>query len=433
MDGPIAQTLGLAADLLAAGDAREAFQTLRPVLSWPGDPVRDEASFRTALAVFARVVAAMAGDEVGAPVSAAAAAPDDTRALYDAAYVLYEQGLQPIAATLLDRANRLAPGELAIVTELCACLEPMLAYGAAARVVDASRLAEQDPFAAYLSGFNWLMTGDVERARLRVRQLAPAVGEPIGTMREALAGMVARADAVVAAGIPLDDRALTAWQAVIDGTVLLHESPHGHDDPMHGRYAYVSDSPGLMREGIERVGRLLGDPRIERVVAAPDRASGIVAAAAARHLGLPWVRWDGEASPVGLVAVWSMDAVDDPVFLQALRTRVPGQVLFVHTSSWVEPFPYAPDVTTHLHQLVTNPYTGGALRVVDGATVAAEPDPRDEEALATEIVGAPITDGSVSTMEQVLAVARAIGGVGRGTGHRLRQRAGSPVTSSRFT
>ena len=196
-----------------------------------------------------------------------------------------------------------------------------------------------------------------------------------------------------------------------------------------------------MRQGIERVGRVLADRALlpARVVAAPDRASRILAGATARVLDLPLVHWAGEETAEGLVTVWSMDAVGDAAFLQALKDHRPGQVLFVHASSWVDPFPYAPDVTTYLHQFVTNPYTGGALRVVEGETVRAEPDPRGDDALADEIAASGDGDGSRSTIEHVLAVARAISGVeevhrgfGRTFGPRLRARAGSPVRSSRF-
>lgn len=55
-----------------------------------------------------------------------------------------------------------------------------------------------------------------------------------------------RAHALAEAGVDIGELALTAWHAILDGTLLLHESPYGHDDPMHGRYAYVSDSAGLV-------------------------------------------------------------------------------------------------------------------------------------------------------------------------------------------
>jgi hypothetical protein len=101
-------------------------------------------------------------------------------------------------------------------------------------------------------------------------------------------------------------------------------------------------------------------------------------------------------------------------------------------------------VTTFLHQEATHPWTGGALKV-DPATRAvtrAEADPTDDGVLARRILDAEIgQDASAGPLDRVVAVARALarpaeeehrGGLHRTRGHRTRQRAGSPVPSSRF-
>lgn len=425
--------LAEATRLLAVGNAQDAYGALRPLLEYPATDLRDPVAFVAAVRVFAKLAQVFAGDELAALLVAVADRPDDPNALYQAAFTLYDHHLPAIAATLLDRANRVLPGQAPIVGELVASLEAMMAYPIAALVAEASGLVPSDPMITYLAGFNGLMAGDLDGARERLAAMPPTSDVNLSAMRDVLAGMVARADALEAAGVELDERALTGWQAVIDGTVLLHESPAGHDEPMRGRYAYVGDSPGLMREGIERLAKVLAANAIDvkRVVAAPDRASTILAAATARVLGVPWAPWAGEAAPAGLVVVWSMETVGDEAFARALHPHAPGQVLFVHASSWVEPFPYAPDVTTFLHQVVTHPYTGGAMRVVDDKATRAEPDERPLEALVDEIVGATLDDGSASSLAQVLAVA-AVAGLGRTSGLRLRQRAGSPVPSNRF-
>jgi hypothetical protein len=425
---------------LASGQTEQAYRTLLPALSWPAPMLSEPAAFREAFTLFAEITRLFAGDELAALVSAVASQPDDVQALYDAGYQLYEQRLWPVAATLFGRANGLLPGQAAIVGELAASLEGMMAYGHAAMALDASGLPEHDAMLAYLSGYNWMMVGDLERPRQRLQQLEGVTQQPIPHVREALAGMLARADVLRGAGIALDDRALTAWQAAISGSLLTHESPYGHDGPMFGRYAYVQDSPGLMREGIERLVRLLelAQRPMSRVVAAPSLESRPLARAVALRMGLPYAEWDGQ--PSGLMVAWSMDGLGDVEFLKAMREHGPDQVLFVHTSSWVEPFPYSPDVTTLLHQHVTHPYTGGALRVVDGQTVQAEPDVRPVEELAQEILSAELGEGSKSSIEHVLAVARAVlslpeprrAGLGRTHGPRHHQRAGSPVPSNRF-
>jgi hypothetical protein len=436
----LAEVTAATATALASGETDQAYRTLLPVLSWPAPQLSEPAAFSEAFVLFAEITRAFAGDELAALVSAVASRPDDVQALYDAGYQLYEQHLWPVAATLFARANALAPGQAPIVGELAASLEGMMAYGPAAMALDASGLPERDPMLAYLSGYNWLMVGDLDLPRRRLAQLEGVTHEPIPHVREVLAGMLARADAVQGAGLALDERALTAWQVVISGSLLTHESPFGHEGPMFGRYAYVADSARLMREGIERLVRLLelAQRPLSRVVVAPSRESRPLAHAVARRTGLPLAEWDGR--PSGLVVAWSMDGLQDATFLQGLREHAPDQVLFVHTSSWVDPFPYSPDVTTLLHQHVTHPWTGGALRVVEGGVEPAEPDPRSDEELAEEILSAELAEGSASSLEHVLAVAAAAlsvpephrAGLGRTHGPRHHQRAGSPVPSNRF-
>jgi hypothetical protein len=263
--------------------------------------------------------------------------------------------------------------------------------------------------------------------------------------REMLRGMLARADAMTAAGISLGENALTAWQAAINGTVLLHESPHGYENPMHGRYAFVSDSAATQREGLERLKAVLAATNAApaRIVSAPGRESQLLGLAASRVLGAPVKRWESGAENGALVVAWTMESVPDDAMLRALSSHAPSTRLFVHASSWVEPFGYAPDVTTLLHQNITHPYTGGALRV-DPTTqkvTPSEPDTRPDEVLVEEIVNAQISDESKTTLEHVLKVTKALGGVAAPhraglfaeAGRRLRQRAGGPVQSNRFS
>ncbi|MEZ4411078.1 MAG: hypothetical protein R3A52_32045 [Polyangiales bacterium] len=426
---------------LAAGDARAAFVALRPALAWNTLP-DDDAAWTARLSLFADIARAIAGDALAARVRASASAPSNPQAHYDLGYALYEQSLYDVAAAVLMRANRLAPGQKPIVTELSACLEGTMQYGVAALTLGASGLHQSDPMCAYLYGFNSLMSGDLDAARAALPRVVGG-DATTSTMRDALAGMLARADAIHAVA-PLGDAELTGWHAAINATVLLHESPHGLDAGMHGRYAYVGDSPGLMREGVERLLTLLHGEGIAvpRVVSAPDRASQILAAALAATARARWSVWSAGDTQPGVVCAWDLDAVGDAGFLQAMRFHAPGQVLFAHVSRWVEPFPYAPDVTTLLAQTATHPYTGGAMRVdpKTHAVAPAEPDTRDTAALAGEVTVAPITDPSARGVDVPQRVARSCRslspdarlGLHRASGHRARQRAGGPVTSNYF-
>ncbi|WAS99385.1 hypothetical protein [Nannocystis punicea] len=430
---------------VAAGDASGAWVALTQVCGYPNGGALGDEGFAEAMALAVVITRELAGPDGVATMAAAAAAPDDPQALYDAGWWLTEERQFAIAASVLERANQVAPGQPGIVGEFANALEHLLYYGPAALVIEASGRADDDPLLAYLSGFYWLMCGDLERPRARLRRLAGVTEANLVFMREALAGMLARADALGAAGVGLGQDALTAWHAVLNGSLLLHESPHGHPEPMHGRYAFLNDSPALQRLGLDRLQRLLAavghEP--ERILAAPDRASRILAHAAAQLFDRPVEPWTDDVGRRGLVVVWSLDAVADPAFLGGMRSHAPGRPLFVHATDWIEPFAYAPDVATLLAQVVRHPFTGGAL-TFDPETQKvgqAEADPRDDAELGGLIAAEPVADDSATPLEQVIAIDRALAGLPapqrpglrREAGSRPIHRAGSPVPSNRFT
>ncbi len=435
---------------LVSGDAQTAFATLRGLLSYPASLLTEPAQkalLQDAVAALADASLPIAGEVFGATIAAAAREIDDPEALYDAAYALYEESQYAVAATLLARANQLRPGSAKIVTELASNLEALMLYRVAAMVIEASGLIGHDGFVSYLAIFYDVMCGNHARARERLPLLDDA-SEQVAQMRERVRAMIERAEALVDAEIALDDRALTAWHAAINGSVLLHESPHGYDDPMHGRYAFVADSPSRMREGLDRLRAVLDAASIRpaRIIAAPDRASRILAMAAAEVFALPLESWDIDTHGLvenALVVVWDMRAVGDEQFLTAMHAHAPGRVLFAHASCWTAPFAYAADVTTLLHQVVTHPYLGGALRPnpETGVVERAAPDTRDDAALVAEIVAAG-DDGfpSHTPLSLPIAVINALSGLSeetrvallRGHGQRLRERSGSPVLSARF-
>jgi hypothetical protein len=437
-------TLAEVRTLLASGNGDDAYRALRSAFAAGPNPLEDTTVARDAIALLAELSRGFGAHELADELTECATHPEDPNLLYGAAYNLYEQGQFAAGGALLYRANALAPGQRAIVSELAGCLEKQLRYGEAALVIEGSGLAESDPLCAYLNGFCWLMVGQIEQARPRVAQLAGVQDGHIPYLRGALEAMLARADALTRAKISLDERALTAWQSVLSGSLLLHESPYGHDDPMHGRYAFVQDSASLEREALERLVALLTalDARPTHVLSAPDRMSKILGAVASRLLDAPCVEWSPEDTSPGLVVAWTMEAVEDSRFLQALHEHHPQQRLYVHGSCWTEPFAYSPDVTGLLHQNITAPWTGGALQF-DPATRITTPAPADtrtEAEIAEAILAAPKSDSSASSLDAVRAIAVALAalpephapGLFRTHGKRIHQRAGGPVTSNRF-
>ncbi|APR80905.1 Hypothetical protein A7982_06252 [Minicystis rosea] len=431
-----------AREKLAQGHVQEAFREIRPVLAYPAAP--EGAVLHDALDVLREVGEELVGDHFRDLLAWARDHKNDAEALYDAGYALYEQKLHDLAAGLLARANRVAPGSTTIVTELAANLEALMLHRHAAEVLRASGLVETDAMCRYLYGFNALMAGEVDAARPVAEAMRKVDDHSMTYMGSALAGMIARADAVRSV-TKLDARDLAGWHLAINGSVLLHLSPHGFEEPMRGRYALVNDSYARIREGIERLRVALGAAGIEapRVFALPDRSSRIVGMAAAQILGVPcdvWAR-GGDREP-GIVVAYDLDLVGNADVLEQLRDHRPGQVLFAHASCWTDPFPYAPDVTTYLYQVNTAPWDGGQM-TVDRETkkiTKSEPDLAPIEEIAARIVAAPSNDESVSTRAELAALvsaARAVtgdaaAGLFRASGPRIRQRTGSPVASHRF-
>lgn len=435
--------LATARAALRRGDKEAAFQDIRAALSYPAAKDWDEARLGSAISTFAEIARLLADGPWVAKLRSAAAQPGEPIGLFAAGYALFEQHQPGIAATLLERANRLRPSEPEILAELAANLHAILAYKDARAILEASNVADDHPLLSYLLGYSAIMSGDLMTPRRCLGRLTDASG-PLGIMAGSLRAMVERAEALRGAGIDLGDRALTAWHAVTQGSILLHESPHGYDEPMHGRYALVADTPDLMRQGLERLRAVIARAQrsYRRVVAGPDPASQILAMAAARVLDLPLVEWAPGEERDGVVVVWSLTRIEDRAFAESLFTHAPEQLLFVHASTWVDPVPFAPDVTTLLAQHVTNPFTGGALRAdPDSGELRPEPpSTRPPAELAEEIVMAPIRNPSVSTLASVLSVLDAAleppepycAGIGRRSGPRSNAPAGSPVSSARF-
>ncbi|HJL23006.1 MAG TPA: hypothetical protein RMH80_12290, partial [Polyangiaceae bacterium LLY-WYZ-15_(1-7)] len=363
-----------------AGDPNAAFLALRPLLAYPAP----EETLADARQLFVDVATAIAGPELGATLRRAASW-DDPQALFDAGYALYEQQLFDLAATYLARADQLAPGQPAIVGELATALEQLMRSGDAVRVLRGSGVPERDAQVRYLLGFHLLMVGEVDEAAALLPGLRAMAGgdETLAFLADALEGIVER-HRRLRGTTPLDARDLTGWHAALHGGLLLHESPHGHAEPMHGRYAFVSDSWGLLREGLDRLAAVLQALELapERVLAGPDRGSRILARAAAERFGAPLVPFLDQPEAPGLVVVHDLDRVGDEDVLRALHPHRPGQLLFAHASAWVDPFPYAPDVTTLLYQHLVAPWEGGAPVVgPDGTPTRSEPDDAPEEEL----------------------------------------------------
>ena len=116
------EQVGKAREALGAGDPRAAFTALRWVFRLPELPTQRE-ELAEALSLFSQLALPIAGPELAGVVDRGVAGLDAPQALYDLGYQLIEQRLPELAACVLSRATTLAPGQEALVTELCAALE----------------------------------------------------------------------------------------------------------------------------------------------------------------------------------------------------------------------------------------------------------------------------------------------------------------------
>jgi hypothetical protein len=426
---------------LESGNAPEAFQHLRAILDYPGQVPEDD--WADALSLLADVSAPLVGEQVAGRARRAAQAPDNVHVLYDLGYELIERHAHGVAATVLARANELLPGQEAIVTELVHALESSQANGEACRILrQAPALIEQSFLCRYLLAFNSLMVGDLDEPRRLLPGLRGGRDETQRYLAGAVEGMLLRADAV--RGVTaLDRRDLRGWHFVLNGSILLHLSPHGLDGPMHGRYAYLQDQVSSCHEGLRRLAAVLDEwqARPARVYVLPEPYSAALAHAAGQVLGCPLAAWPASGTAEGgLVPVYDLAGLDEQTFL-ALREHRPGQVLWGHASCWTQDQPYAADLVTLLYQHNAPPW--GEQMVIDPAThevtrATAPPAPPAER--GAQVVQAELPPDALADLPALLALARAAArlrgehgpGALRGQGLRLRQRLGSPVPSSSF-
>jgi hypothetical protein len=430
-----------ALDELAAGDAQAAFRTFRVILS-DLHLANDRDRFADALEVFARIGSALAGDDFAMTVRAASRQPDNIQALYELGYELIEQGLPSIAATTLMRANTLAPGQEPIIAELVTALERDMRYDMAYDVLRAVPELLDDSFMCrYLLAFNAIMIGDLNTSRSLLPQLQPGNDGTETFLAARIAAMLGRADAIARVS-SLDTYDLRGWHYVLTGGILLHLSPHGIEDAMRGRYAFIQDSETLCIEGVHRLKAVLAVWRIDvpQIFMLPDRDSAVLAHTTAQLLERPLVPWpvNGSDAP-GLIVAYNLAALDGNI-LATLHKHRPGQILWSHTTCWIDDQPIAADLTTFLYQFNRAPW--GERMTIDSLTNQQRSIPADERApaeIGAHVAATALGDDALTDLPELIALAQAAAANGaptpaalRDTDARERQWAGSPVPSNRF-
>ncbi|HEX3761281.1 MAG TPA: hypothetical protein VHW23_21445, partial [Kofleriaceae bacterium] len=355
------------AALLAAGDDRAAFDRLRVALGWPAGKAIPPAELPRWLALVGELATRRGAAPLAELAAAAVRDPDSPDRLYDLGYALIDAGAPAIAAAVLWRCLALVGDSEEVVCELVSALESALAYPDALAVLeDHAALRSRSFLCRYLHGFNAAMSGRLDITRAVLPQLAPDSDETAG-LTDTIRGICERADRVAGA-CPLDGRDLRGWHYVLTGGLVIHQSPYGFDEPMHGRYAWLADSLSRIATGLDRLAGLIAPLALPCIYAPPGRDHEIVAHAAGQRLGMPVAPWPAIGVPApGLVVMYDLAQLADGEVARLIQRR-PDQILFAHASPWTTDSPVAPDVTTLLYQTLVAPWA--AHTIVDPETRA---------------------------------------------------------------
>lgn len=455
MSFPYQEERAQALAALEDGDPQGAYRHFQGVLHFPGKlgpgklspgKLEEDSHWQDALGIFAKIGAAIAGEEFGQLVQQASDNPNDPQTLYNLGYELIEHGLHGIAATVLTRCWQMVPDAEPVLMELVCALEGSGNYQQACMALwQAPELVNNNPMLCYLQGFNSLMCADLEAATEvlpRLRALVEESGDPdLAVPRDNLVQMIARAEAIRSVS-PLDENDLRGWHFAINTGLLLHLSPHGMDAGMNGRYAFVQDHNELCLEGIRRVAAVLGQwSAVPRVFVLEDRDSAILAHATAQELGVSLEPWpSGGSDEPGLIVAYDLSALDESTIGSLFEYRA-GQILWSHATCWTQEPPFAADLTTFFYQVNTSPWAAGRLQFQEKGPAMEMPAVEGSvEELAAEVNASELEGDALEDLAQLEALASVLGGLQgdasagafRREGTRPRHRADSPVRSNRF-
>ncbi len=418
------------------GDHRKAFAELRKLLEYPGE-MNGEDSWADVWQLFGSIAGAMGFEKLSHLAIKAGDEPHDAQLLYSLGYELIEVNLPLIAATPLNQAHLMLPDNEAILSELSTAFENAGHYDLAYMHLScASQVLKESFMCRYLLAFNGIMSGHLEEGREIYPSLSSPPDENFEFMRDRIGNFLERADRL-AEITDLGHHDLRGWHYVLTGGMLLHLSPYGFDEPMRGRYCYVQDSYGLVREGVERLRASLHTwgIRPESVLYYPDKNSEVLARVVARLEDVDIQAWsEGQEIPEGPTLIIAYDlGHTSGEFIRAFLERKPNQFLWAHALHWVEDFPITADFCTFMYEFNLAPWEGGGASIdpVTQAQTVTEDDPAPASELAERVLIAEIEDNPVDEMEEFLSFIHAVGQPASGD-RREKYFQGSPVKSNRM-
>ncbi|MER7584526.1 hypothetical protein [Kitasatospora sp. NPDC097691] len=447
----MATELSEAWELFESGDSQGTMRVLR------------SAADRLPPAETAPLVAELAKgagfEDLAEASTALAAGPERADRLYAYGYACVERGIDAVGVPALREALRLveappAPaartglfrrkpkpqagpqlGLRKVLLELVSALEGCERHTEALAVLREHDARLGDWPDRYLTVYNALMAGRISLAREVYEALSAPEGVWVGP-EQRVGRMLERAAALPPSG----DQDLRGWHYVLTGGLLTTLSPHGFDQGMAGRWAYLQDDFGHCHYGLERLRTVLAATgrKPASVALLADRGSRALGLAAAQLLGVPAApyRPDMPGTPDVLVVAYDLNECD-PAEVAQLHERAPGRLLFEHATCWTDPPAVTADISTLLGQIVNAPWEPGLQFGEDGEAQEAGPDERSAEELAEAILAAtptaPEGDGQTPPDEDDTLTAFATRATGwPATGPRDRIRSAGPVRSSRF-
>lgn len=401
-------------------------------LAWPAGRDLRRPELTVGLVALAKLATTRGAVQLAELAEAVIRDPDSPDGLYQLGYALIDAGAPEVAATVLWHCLALVGDSEEVVCELVSALESALAHQDAFEVLDRHEALRARSFLPrYLYAYNAAMTGQLDIVRATLPSLDPTSPETVG-LHATIAGIVERADRV--AGVtPLDARDLRGWHYVLSGSLVMHHSPYGYDEPMHGRYAWLADSLPRVAYGIDRLAQLIAPLNLPCVYAPEGRDHEILAEAIAKRAGLPRAPWPAIGVPApGLVCVYDLAKLP-AAHLAQLEHRREGQVLFAHATSWTVDAPLAPEVTTLLYQSLVPPWGESTVVTPEGEVTRTPPDDRPIDEIADDIARAAPLDEADRADEELPRWDALVARVWPARpGPRSRLWAGGPVPSSRF-
>jgi len=434
-----------AARSLARKDVGGALSRLRQVLRYPSICSRE--NLAVALKQMSEACHQLQQPEAAAAVAYPATRLHDADALRDAARSLIRHRHPDIAAGILYYAVHWLSVPDEAWSDLATCLEQLHNPEDAAALLKNSGAAERSIECRYQLGLHRAMSGDLEGLRSLLPSFLDTPHPEAPAWHGRLAAILTRADALAQhrertdSGTEVD---AAWWHFVLNGCLMLHAAPESQGGTL-GRYCMHGDQPALVRTGIHRLGKVLQsvDLTPPRVLALPDRSSGILASAVGQLLGKPVEPWsDAAPDQPGLVVAYDLERVD-PSIRERLAHHHPNQWLYAHAACWTKPTEFAPDFVTLVYQRLTAPWDAAGVRIIP-ELMAAFPVPDNQIPIPKfiqSIVGADLsTVASHNAEDTLLALVRgaatfedaAAVGMFRKSGRRAEVRWASPVKSNRF-